>query len=62
MSAPGYKTKIVPVDGKTALERIDLDPVAASKPASGASAPSGDGSKKPKHKCKPGDELCDPFG
>jgi serine/threonine-protein kinase len=54
VSAPGYKTKSIPADGRAQMLRVDLEAAAQSRP-------SGEGKKK-KEKCKPGDELCDPFG
>jgi serine/threonine-protein kinase len=54
ISAPGYRTRQVTADGKVSTLRVDLE--FAPKPAP---PPPG---AKPKHKCNPGDELCDPFG
>ncbi len=59
VSAPGYKTAVVEADGRAPLLRVDLElaPQLKATPAAG-----GGGGQKTKHKCKPGDELCDPFG
>jgi serine/threonine-protein kinase len=65
VSAPGYKTKVVPVDGKTTLLRVDLEVAPApAQNTGGAVKPPAARVKPPgvKSKCKPGDELCDPFG
>jgi len=56
VSAPGYKTALVSADGKTPVLRVDLDLAPQSKPAVSQPKP------KTSKKCKPGDELCDPFG
>jgi serine/threonine protein kinase len=56
VSAPGYKPSVVSADGKTPLLRVDLQLQPQMKgppPAVKAKTP---------HKCRPGDELCDPFG
>jgi len=57
VSAAGYKSAQVRADGKSPLLRVDLELIPQLKSAPG-------GGQKPKgtHKCKPDDELCDPFG
>jgi eukaryotic-like serine/threonine-protein kinase len=63
VSAPGYKSKTVPVDGQQALLRVELEAASSgAKPPkatgnAGAPPPPASGGKK----CKPGDDLCDPF-
>jgi hypothetical protein len=58
VSAPGFKTKVVPVDGKTPVLRVDLEAAASSSTRPSTGKPPAD-TKKPK--CRPGDEDCDPF-
>jgi serine/threonine-protein kinase len=57
VSAPGFKTAIVSADGKSSVLRVDLEALPPPKVA----APPVAKPKVPK-KCRPGDELCDPFG
>ena len=54
VSAPGYKSMVVAADGKSPTIRVDLELAPQLKATPAAAA-------KPKHKCRPGDELCDPF-
>ncbi len=56
VSAAGYKPTVVAADGKTTALRVDLEAIPRSTGSSSGAT------KKPAHKCKPGDELCDPFG
>jgi serine/threonine protein kinase len=56
VSAPGYKTATVIVDGTTPVLRVDLEYLPQPKVAQPPPKP------KAPHKCRPGDELCDPFG
>jgi serine/threonine-protein kinase len=56
VSAPGYKTAIVSADGKAPVLRVDLAVLPQPKVAPAVVKP------KTPHKCRPGDELCDPFG
>jgi serine/threonine-protein kinase len=53
VSAPGYKTSKLNVDGTTQVLRVDLE-FQAAKPVP-------PGPPKPKKRCNPGDELCNPF-
>ena len=55
VSAPGYKSTVVSLDGKTTLLRVDLQLLPQTKVAAPPPV------AKPKKKCRPGDELCDPF-
>jgi serine/threonine-protein kinase len=66
VSAPGYKSKTVPVDGQQALLRVELE--VASSGAKPPKATGSAGAPPPPpappaggKKCKPGDDLCDPF-
>jgi hypothetical protein len=56
VSAPGYKPAMVSADGKTPVLRVDLQYLPQPKAAPAVAKP------KTPHKCRPGDELCDPFG
>ncbi len=66
VSAPGYKTAEVSADGTTPVLRVDLAfipqaTVPLATASSKAPPPAPPKPKTPK-KCRPGDELCDPFG
>jgi tRNA A-37 threonylcarbamoyl transferase component Bud32 len=56
VSAPGFKPAIVSADGKASVLRVDLEALPQPKVAPAVVKP------KTPHKCRPGDELCDPFG
>jgi hypothetical protein len=55
VSAPGYKTSSVGLDGATDSMRVDLDVVRVK------AAPPPPPKPKPQKKCRAGDENCDPF-
>jgi serine/threonine-protein kinase len=63
VSAPGYKSKTIPVDGQQALLRVELEAASSApkpaKPAANAVPPPPP--PPTGKKCKPGDDLCDPF-
>jgi serine/threonine-protein kinase len=59
VSAPGYKTAEVVADGKTPVVRVDLAWIPQAQPAA---KPAGPAKPKTPKKCRPGDDLCDPFG
>jgi len=56
ISAPGFKTLSIAADGRSPLLRVDLEAIPQLRAAPPPSKP------KAPHKCRPGDELCDPFG
>ena len=56
VSSPGYKTVSLAVDGRSPVLRIDLERDAVKVVPQPSNKP------PPKQKCKPGEELCDPFG